>query len=250
MTRGAVILVRDSGDISYTQLAAWSAERIQRHLDIPTTILQSQSEANGTREIGDRAVPWYNLDRFRAWEMSPYDETLLLDADYVVSSDQLRALFGNQQDLVAMRYAYDVTARRDYQDLNWFGRHRMPSAWATVVYFRRTRITEMVFHMIHMIQDHWAHYKDVYGITERRFRNDYALAIALNVVHGHQGCWPSIPWSMANADPDCEVRQLDIDEFEIEFRDSRGRPRRVIMRDQDTHVMNKPALGALIANPG
>lgn len=249
MTRGAVILARDSGDVSYTQLAACSAKRIQRHLDIPTTIVQIQCEANGARQIGDHAVPWYNLDRYRAWDMSPYDETLLLDADYVVSSDQLRKLFGSQQDLLAMRYAYDVTARRDYQDLNWFGRHRMPSAWATVVYFRRSRVAEMIFHMMGMIQNHWTHYKNIYGITERRFRNDYALAIALNVVHGHQGSWPAIPWCMANADPDCDVRQIDADDFEVVFRDSQDRSRRVVVRAQDMHVMNKLALGDLIADP-
>lgn len=249
MTRGAVILARDSGNVLYTQLAAWSAERIQRHLDIPTTIVQIQSEANGTREIGDHAVPWYNLDRYRAWEMSPYDETLLLDADYVVSSDQLRTLFGSEQDLLSMRYAYDVTARRDYQDLNWFGKHRMPSAWATVMYFRRTRVTEMIFYMMGMIQHHWTHYKDIYGITERRFRNDYALAIALNVVHGHQGIWPAIPWRMANADPDCDVHQIDSDDFEISFQNAQNRSRCVVVRAQDIHVMNKSALGELIADP-
>lgn len=248
MSRGAVILARDSGDISYTGMAQWSAERIQRHLGIPTTIIKDQSEANGAREMGSGQMTWYNLDRFRAWELSPYDETLLLDADYVVSSDRLASLFGSYEDMLAMRYAYDVTARRDYTDLNWFGRHRMPSAWATVIYFRRTRVTEMIFHMIQMIQQHWPHYKDIYGITERRFRNDYALAMALNVVHGHLGHWPAIPWHMANADLDCDIQQIDEDDFEIRFHDSRERPRRVMVREQDIHVMNKSALGAVIAN--
>ena len=39
MMRGVVIFAYNSGDIDYQAMAAWSADRIARHLDLPTTLI-------------------------------------------------------------------------------------------------------------------------------------------------------------------------------------------------------------------
>ncbi len=258
MTRGVLIFAFDNESVRYTEFARWSAARIQQHLGLPVTLVTNATDINraGFDQVisadaganGVRDGTWFNLGRYRAGQLSPYDETVLLDADYVVNSDQLLTLFGSDQDIVSMREAYDVTNRHDYQDLNFFGRHRMPSAWATVIYWRRSAAADLIFTMMEMIQNHWQHYKDLYGITERRFRNDYALAIASNTVMGHTGIWPSVPWRMANVDLDCAIHALDQQRFEIQYQDQSGRQRRTLINQQDFHVMNKTQLGALVAS--
>jgi hypothetical protein len=249
MTRGALIFAQDSKNFKYSELAAWSALRIERHLSVPVTIITDQQAiSNGSRVFGDISIPWKNLGRCLAYQLSPYDQTIVLDADYVVCSNQLATLFGSTQDILCMRQAYDVTARRNYDDLNYFGRHHMPSAWATVMYFRRSHAAELIFDMMQMIQDHWYHYKNLYGITERRFRNDYALAIASNTVYGHIGKWPTIPWTMANLESDCELEQLDLDVFDIRYADQTNRIRRCRIASQDFHAMGKTQLGAIVGS--
>jgi hypothetical protein len=193
-------------------------------------------------------VPWKNLNRYRADEVTPYQETVLLDADYVVCSDQLATVFGCSQDLLSMRYAHDVTGRRDYRDLNWFGKAHMPSAWATVMYWKQSKTAELIFGMMGMIQQHWQHYKNIYGIADRRFRNDYALAIASNTVMGHVGHWPSLPWSMATVEADCKLSQIDHDRFEIHYQDQQNKLRKNILHGVDFHAMHKRQLGDIIAN--
>jgi hypothetical protein len=248
MSRGALIFARDSGDIKYSDLAQWSAARIQRHLGVPTTVINDTSQQNGVRSLGSVTVPWYNLGRHQAFDLSPYDETLLLDADYIVASDQLSVLFGSGHDMLCMTKTYDVTGRKKHLDIDCFGRHRMPMAWATVMYFRHSKSAKLIFDMIEMIESNWQHYRDIYGISEKRFRNDYALAIASNTVNGHTGTWPSIPWNMAMADPDCDIYQINDDDFVIRFVNADQTSRRVSVRGQDLHFMNKLALGAMIAD--
>ena len=258
MTRGVLIFAFDNDEVSYTQFAAWSAQRIHRHLGLPVTLVTDRAMSDATvfdhviaataGANGTRTGTWFNLGRYRAAELSPYDETILLDADYVVCSDQLLTLFDSNQDIVSMRWAHDATSRRDYSDLNFFGRHRMPSAWATVIYWRRSHAADLIFGMIEMIESNWQHYKDIYGIAERRFRNDYALAIASNTVMGHTGHWPAIPWSMINVEADCLLQQIDQDEFSISFLNQQTQPRCLTMQGQDFHAMGKQQLGGLIGS--
>ena len=86
--------------------------------------------------------------------MTPYDQTLVLDVDYVVSSDQLLALFDTDQDFLCHDQAWDVTGVTDYSGLNSFGRNRMPMSWATVMYFRRGQTAAMIFDLMSMVRDH------------------------------------------------------------------------------------------------
>jgi len=259
MTKGILIFAHDSDDIKYTSFAAWSAKRIHRHLDIPVSLVTDRpldidhdfdqvithhAGSNGFRH----KTPWRNLDRFRAGEFSPYDQTILLDADYVVCSDQLSRLFDQQHDILSMRWAYDVTSRRDYSDLNFFGRHQMPSAWATVIYWKRSKAADLVFGMMEMIQINWQHYLELYGINDRKFRNDYALAIASNTVMGHTGSWPSIPWSLATVEDGCKLSQIDQDRFEVRYPDRHQKSKRVLLSDVDFHAMGKTQLGDIVGS--
>jgi hypothetical protein len=255
MTQGVLMFAFDNDWVKYTRFAAWSAKRIHRYLGLPVSLITNSTDVTDpvfdqilsqpAKANGVRQGTWYNLDRYLAGKMSPYDQTLLLDADYVVCGDQLACLFDSNQDLLAMTTAYDVTGRSDYHDLNTMGRHAMPSAWATVIYWRRSVLAQQVFNFMGMIQQNWQHYKDIYGIQERRFRNDYALAIALNTMHGHRATWPAIPWSMANVGPDCVIASRSADTFDVTYELSSKTQRRVRISAQDFHVMDKTQMEKL-----
>ena len=265
MKRGVVIFAYNSGDIDYQSLAAWSADRIKRHLDLPTTLITDSvpgdtavfedvvlttAESGGTRYFEDIGtnVTWFNGNRMDVYNLSPYDETLVLDADYVVSSDQLNLLFEMPQDFLAPVTAYDVTDTRTFEDLNWFGANHMPMAWATVMRFRRSLLSKSVFDMMAMIKNSWDHYRNLYGIAKTTYRNDHALSIALNTLHGHQGSWPSVPWKLASVVPEHQLQQLDTDVFKVIYTTSESKPRHITIAGQDFHAMGKKHLGDIVAN--
>ena len=88
MTVGALIFAVNNGATDYLAMAQWSAENIQRHLGISTHIVTAQTSDNAnSRHFTDIGhVTWHNTSRVDAYDLSPWDRTLVLDADYVVAS--------------------------------------------------------------------------------------------------------------------------------------------------------------------
>ena len=260
MTTGAVIFaVGGDSAIDYAAMAAWSAPRIQRHLGLSTTLITDQDitdpvfdkviqinsvPSEHTRWFGDldQSVPWNNLDRCDAFDLTPYDCTLLLDADYVVNSGLLRTVV-DQDRFWCHRYAYAVGTG---EALDYFGRHQHPMYWATVMVFGRNAESAWIFDSMRMIRDNWQHYRDLYHIDNALFRNDYALSIALPLVNGHvqPQC---LPGAMLNVMPDQGLHQIDEDSFEVTWRCPQGRANRNLLEVYDFHAMCKRDLGAIIA---
>jgi hypothetical protein len=249
MTTGALIFARNNENINYVAMAHWSAKNIERHLGIPTHIVTDDSRTDsGPRYFSDAGtVTWYNTNRVDAYRRSPWDRTLVLDADYVVASDQLRGVLDSDQDFLAHRWAYDVTGCNNFEGLNYFGDMRMPMWWATVMCFNKSRTAQLIFDTMIMIRDNWAHYKNIYKTNSSNYRNDHALSIALLVVNGHTLDHSSIPWQLASLTPEHKLFMLEQDRYRIDFVNSEGKNRWLELR-QDFHAMGKQQLGAIVAN--
>jgi hypothetical protein len=250
MTTGALIFARNNEQIDYEAMAAWSAKNIQRHLGIPTHIVTDTNvSTTNSRHFTDvGTVTWHNLNRADAYRASPWDRTLVLDADYVVASDQLKSLLYADQDFLAHRWAHDITGCNTFEGLNWFGNNRMPMWWATVMVFRRSQQAELIFDAMQMIRDNWTHYRNIYKITNPTYRNDHALSVALGIVNGHKLNHPGIAWSLSSLTPEHRLTQLDKDRYRVDFVNSENQ-RRWITVTQDFHAMGKQQLGAIVANP-
>jgi hypothetical protein len=248
MTTGALIFARNNEQIDYVAMANWSAKNIQRHLDIPTHIVTDESMAtDNSRHFTDvGTVTWHNLNRMDAYDASPWDRTLVLDADYVVASDQLKVLLNSNQDFLAHGRAYDVTGLNDFEGLNYFGDYRMPMTWATVMMFRKSTHARLIFDCMQMIQANWRHYKDLYRIASSTYRNDHALSIALNIVNGQTLEYTSIPWDLASVTPEHTVTRTSKDCYRIDYVDRDKRPRWTTIRNQDFHAMGKQHLEKII----
>jgi len=250
MTTGALIFARNNEQIDYEAMARWSARNIERHLGIPTHIVTDDSRLDsGSRYFVDAGtVAWHNTNRMDAYRLSPWERTLVLDADYVVASDQLKSLLEVDQDFLAHRWAYDVTGRNDFTGLNWFGGNQMPMWWATVMMFRKSRQAELIFESMQMIRDNWNHYRALYKNSKTTYRNDHALSIALGIVNGHTVNHPGIPWALASLTPEHRLAQLDKDRYRVDFVNTQNKSRWIELR-QDFHAMGKQQLGAIVADP-
>ena len=265
MTQGVVFFAFNSGPIDYVRIAQWNAANVRRHLNLPVTLITDThvddpifdqvilvENVEADRRIffdQDKLVPWRNRGRCSAYELSPYDTTLLLDVDYVVASTKLLYLLGDSRDFVCHQRAEDVTQFTD-SNIETFGEHRMPMSWATVVKFNRSYIAEQVFDIMAMVQNNYAHYADLYRFRHAPFRNDYALSIALALVNGHS-VDPVFDMArpLLNVNPAHEVRQLDTDYYEIKYTkmvNQELKPFKITVYKQDIHVMGKSFLESLI----
>jgi hypothetical protein len=254
MTTGALIFAVNNEQIDYVSMAQWSARNIERHLGIPTHIVTDKEIATtGTNgrwfEDFSTTVVWHNESRVSAYDLSSWDQTLVLDADYVVASDQLQVVLESEQNFLAHRWAYDLVNQNDFLGLNYFGLHSMPMWWATVMMFRRGPQAKLIFDAMKMIQQHWDHYKRLYKNNSPSYRNDHALSIALGIVNGHVTNHDSIPWKLASLTPEHKLKQLDLDRYRVDFTTSNNKSCWIELQGQDFHAMGKQQLGEIVANP-
>lgn len=263
MTTGALLFAYNNEKTDYVGMAQWTANNIRRHLGIPVClvtdvppaqtnfekiILTSPTSTN-SRYFSDLGnVTWHNTNRMSAYELTPWDRTLVLDVDYVVASDQLRTLLEIDQDFVAPNQAYDVVDLHDFTGLNNFGQYKMPMLWATVMMFRRSKTAELIFDSMSMVKNNWNHYRALYHNNIASYRNDHALSIAVNIVTGHTLDWPVVPWGLASLLPEHKLTQLDQDSYRIDYQASDGKLRWIKLNGQDFHAMGKEQLGAIVAN--
>lgn len=267
MTTGALIFAFNNEQTDYLAMAEWSARNIRRHLNIPVAVvtdvdpgdprvsgfdrvITAHAATGGTRWFEDyqATVSWHNAGRVDAYSLTPWDQTLVLDADYVVASPALRNVLAYNRDFVCHRNAVDMTAVNDFESLNVFGRHRMPMWWATVMMFRKSNTAQYIFDCMQMIRDNWQHYRDLYSIDKSTYRNDFALSIALGIVSGHTGSVDTIPWPLMSVLPEVVVDQTDQDDYSLTYRDADAKLKTVGFKGFDFHAMGKKHLEKIIAS--
>lgn len=265
MTRGALIFAFNNEQTDYLEMAAWSAQNIRRHLGIPVAvvtddrdraknksfdrIIEAAPSSGGTRYFEDyqKTVSWHNAGRTDAYNLTPWDHTLVLDADYVVASSTLSSIVNADSDFLCHRSAFDLAEARLLDELNHFGNHNLPMWWATVMMFRKSNTAQYIFDCMNMIKNNWQHYRDLYGIQKNTYRNDFALSIALGIVSGHTGQVDEIPWDLNSVVPSTRVsRWHDPDGYLLEYTDQEKKSKQLSFTGLDFHAMGKRHLGDII----
>lgn len=256
MTIGALLYAFDS-DIKYTKIAIECAERIRKYLEIPVTLVTDVPLENN---IFDKVVTvakpadknfkywqdtekttvWYNAGRSRAIELTPYDRTLLIDIDYMINSNVLKNLLKSSQPFFAHNTVQPIEKNRTLVEN--FGLRNTPMWWATVVVFDKSEFSRDVFQIWQMVETNYQHYANVFEFDARKFRNDFALSIALLVANGNtipEQC--NIPWPLVNIDSKIKVTLEDEKWWIVDT------TRHFYLRNQDLHVMGKSYLETLYA---
>jgi hypothetical protein len=232
--------------IDYVRIAEQAARLVHKVLDLPVTLITDQQI---TTEIFDQIVyvdntlknykigqpgAWRNGDRFRAYELSPYDETLLIDSDYLTLDQSLLKLF--EQDFDYKIMAHNQTPNGPWADpIGTFGFNYQ---WATVILFRKTEKTKMLFDLVGRIQRNYTYYMKLYHIKYRSFRNDFAFTIANNILNGYeQNISQGILWPMMTFNN--IVTSLDINDNLITVKE---KDNAYVIPRQNIHVMDKEYL--------
>ena len=249
--RGCLIFAHNNGTIDYERLAQKSAENIERHLGLPTAIVTGDPGAKGgNRWFADygETVPWYNNKRSSAYLATPFEETILLDADYVVASNQLNRLFESDKDFLCHRTATSVTGANWNNQINYFGNYKFPMWWATVVYFRKSDTANAIFNAWHMVRENYKHYARLYNFKQQPFRNDFALSIALGIATGHHLTNEfDIPWDLASMVPEDRLELLDTDSYKVSYKNGE-RDMYLHINNMDFHAMGKKHLEEIYAD--
>ena len=262
MSVGALIFAFD-GDIEYTKLAQECAQRVTKYLRIPTTLVTDQVKtfagfenqilverpAKSTKRHwadSQTTTAWHNSGRSSAYDLSPYDTTLLLDADYLLASDCLSAILDSPGDFYAhdsRQYINEPLAKHET-----FGVFKTKMWWATVCVFKKTDFSRDVFEAWKMIENNYQHYADLFNFNRRPFRNDYCLSLALLLCNGNSHPDFKIPWALINVPDSCNIA-INNDTVEMTykvFENNSLKYKKINTTGQDLHIMCKNNLGKLI----
>jgi hypothetical protein len=219
-----VVLFAFNTAVDYVKIADRASKLIEHTLQLPVTLITDKGAEPkfsydhvinvdampATFRAPDGSVQWRNRGRFTAYELSPYEQTLLLDSDYLMLDRSLLTILKTTVDYKLMHHSYTANGMK----YAMMGETSLPYVWATVVAFNKTPLSEMLFDMVGRIQRNYQYYRALYNIREVNFRNDYAFAIANNILSGYntnesQG----IPWPMFTIDEDIESIPLITKDF-------------------------------------
>ena len=259
MTRGVILFAFNSPKYNYYDMALYTARRVKHFLNLPTTIVTDEDSLPKVQDdIWDniiRVTPdkdnfrdwgmWINKGRYMAYNLSPYDETILLDVDYVVNSNKLLTLFDMDTDFCCHNKTNFLMHPGVPQEL--LSVYSYEALWATVVMFRKSKRAEQIFQCLEMVQKNYEHYANIHNFIAPIYRNDYALTLALRIVDGHY-CDSSnfIPWDLLHVGKNTQIYKNNSDEFDTEFTVmfdnwQRGKIRKeyITVQDMDFHIMPK-----------
>jgi hypothetical protein len=149
--------------------------------------ISSNRRFHDTR-YSSKVVPYHNSTRADSYDYSPWDETILVDADYLVLDSELDHVWGNTEHILANRVVKNL--RHDVGITGFdarFNSMSIPLYWATLVYFKKTDRVRSIFDLIKFIKEpeNYVYYQKLYKFQPSQyFRNDYALSIALHIISG------------------------------------------------------------------
>jgi hypothetical protein len=199
-SRGIVAFAINTNATNYVAIANRTLPLASRVLGLPYTLITEEHLArtwsNNRYDIDtNEFVQWRNLGRNLCYELSPYDETLVIDIDYVVQDCSLLKLFDIPSDYLLQRRA---RALNDEDIPHLMGAYSLPYVWATVFLFRKTPRAKMFFDLVRRIQENYHYYRELFNVENRIYRNDYAFAMADVILNGFTIKQNSIPGQLLN----------------------------------------------------
>jgi hypothetical protein len=275
-SNGALIFAHNNPGVDYVKLAVYAANRVKQFLDVPVSIatdskdwllsmypdhpfehiIEVENEKTSNHKIfydgtlDFKPLEWKNLTRFRAYDITPYDKTLVLDSDYILNSSILKLAFDKDTPFQIYRNSMDLAGWRDDSSFIRLNSYSIPFYWATVFVFEKSTITQAFFDLVLYVKSNWLYFRMLYGIEPIAFRNDYAFSIAIHLMNAkiEGGFAVDLPGTMTYIlDKDILLEHKDTAmKFLVEKKDHKGEYLAAKTKDIDVHVMNKASLTRII----
>ena len=197
-----------------------------------------------------KKLKFKNDIRVKSFELSPFDETLVIDCDYLINNDILKYCWQQPHDFLIHKQAVDLSGYRYDPRLITLSDKSIDFYWATVFFFRKNKNTEIFFNYLGHIQENWNYYRYVYQIEQSLYRNDFAFSIAIHAMNGYQdGIWAhDLPGKLYyTIDKDILLEHTDTEmKFLIEKEKYRGEYTFMKTNGISVHVMNKFSISRLL----
>jgi hypothetical protein len=188
--QGYVIVAIDTDTVQYVDCAVQLAASLKHfHPNASVCLITDQEYANDVFDhvkimlAVDRANLWAN--DWQVFRLSPYRETIKLEADMVIASavDHWWTLFRNRDVVVS-------TGCRDWQDCvsdsryyrNVFDNNHLPDVYNAITYWRLSTTAKDFFDTVKNIFLNWDQFKTLLKFPPETPDTDLVYAMAANVI--------------------------------------------------------------------
>jgi hypothetical protein len=191
-----------------------------------------------------------NMGRSEVYDLSPYDETLVIDADYFIMNDILDQVWESNND-VMINCKYRDASGRHKENIEYLDNFSIPMYWATVFYFKKSDFAENLFTLISHIKYNYKYYYYLYNCSGVLYRNDFAFSMALHILNGSVAFdVPSLPFNYLNNSFDLDdiYRVNSHNDIIMYCADAERITNHLLSRfkNMDIHIMNKKAIARCI----
>jgi hypothetical protein len=263
MSKGALIIAKDIEQIEYVRMARVAARLVTRNLGIPVALVTDEpcdhpefehvivapkghnNHRTTVMNNQQQTLSWYNMDRTRAYELSPWDRTLVLDSDMFLTTDALKSHIDADFDFAIAKSVLEPNTGMIHNDM--LSNTKIRHMWATIMIFNKCPKAEAVFDMAAHVINHYDSYARIYDFKKRPIRNDNAFSIACHLLGGYGATDMALKnYVMNNVNFTSKIRKiLPEGRFVIEYdRMIRDQVRTIVQKlpPGDHHILNKLSL--------
>ncbi len=245
MTRGVLLFCFDTEHTKYHKILERCVRLVKMNIGVEITVVTNFSTYQKMSpmgfinykfiepELGNKlhGNAWNNVDRHMAYELSPYDTTMVMDIDYFCFSDHLAQFFDTHYDFLVTDKAFDLSGRDVFDDERKWS--LIPMVWATILLFKKNKKVKKIFDTVKYVKQNYLYFTELYRIYSKNLRNDYVFAIALQQINGFVG-YEKFPFALPTLPRDCEVIEMTDKKLVWKCKDEINH-----VANQDVHVLNK-----------
>lgn len=275
MTNGVLIFAHNNPNVDYGSMAIIAGGLAKKNLNLPVSLVTDKwtiswmKESNtwekansvfdkiievekpvtkNTRILHDgfdsQTIPFENSNRFSAWDLSPYDKTLLIDSDYLIFSNSLNEYWDIDTPVMMSHSLNDITGDRSGVLDKRVGETGIHMFWATTVMFDKSQESKFFFKLVDFIKDNYRYYADLFRFNSKQFRNDIAFSVAKHIMNGFETDFVyTLPpvFSVFDKDILIEIKDNSL-VFLIDKPNNCGSFWAATTTNTDVHIMNKQSI--------
>lgn len=210
MSKGYLVIAQNSENNDYIRMAYALALSIKNtQTTVSSICLATDADIDMLDDkitaVFDHIVPipwidhaadsvWKIENKWKYYHMSPYDETVILDADMIFPAD-----ISHWWDILCQQDVWIANKPRTFKGeiisstkyRNTFVANDLPNVYTAFMYFKKTTLSSELFKMIEVIFNNWEHFFYTY-LDETRplhLSGDVAYALAIKLLGIESECF-------------------------------------------------------------
>lgn len=281
-SQGVCFFAYNNEQIDYAKLSMYAAKKVNQHLQKPCCLITDEGTWSWLQQSHDKKEiqtyfsdvvltedelepntrthydsPWTeykaqfsNSNKHKVFEYSPYDETILLDIDYIVKTDFLNQAWGNFDGVAMFNRAKSIRNTAPHINERVLFPYGIDMWWSTVIYFDKSPQSKLFFDLWEHVKENYNFYQYLYNFPGKMFRTDYCVSIAAHILNGmgDGNEVNSFYGEMQNLSGKDDIVDSNGDTWICLSHDPQKPWENLLVRhtNHDVHCINKRALGRII----